>query len=307
MTRAPLDRQTLKALTRRSNRSGLLCLCLHAALLLALALGFLWLIDIGLWPAALPLLLLYGAVFSFLGYAGLGHELSHATVFSNKKFNEVLFGLASFLTWNNPAYFRLSHRIHHRFTLQKGVDYEVGPERSDVLTSSWKYLFFDWSSMIRAFRIFKSNVAGQVPGPFATRFARKGTAGFDQIVFASRIILLGHALLALIFVWTGFCAGFLLVTFAAFICTWPNRCLARLQHEGMASDADHFSLSCRTVLLPRWLSFLYWNMNYHVEHHMYPAVPFHQLPRLRSRIIDALPESAPDGLAECRRTLETAA
>jgi fatty acid desaturase len=32
------------------------------------------------------------------------------------------------------------------------------------------------------------------------------------------------------------------------------------------------------------LQFLYWNMNYHVEHHMFPNVPFHALPQLRKAI-----------------------
>jgi fatty acid desaturase len=30
--------------------------------------------------------------------------------------------------------------------------------------------------------------------------------------------------------------------------------------------------------------FLYWNMNYHVEHHMFPMVPYHALPRLHAAI-----------------------
>jgi fatty acid desaturase len=31
------------------------------------------------------------------------------------------------------------------------------------------------------------------------------------------------------------------------------------------------------------------NMNYHVEHHMFPMVPFHALPRLHALIKDDLP------------------
>jgi fatty acid desaturase len=31
----------------------------------------------------------------------------------------------------------------------------------------------------------------------------------------------------------------------------------------------------------RWI---YWNMNYHVEHHMFPMVPYHALPRLHALI-----------------------
>ncbi len=32
------------------------------------------------------------------------------------------------------------------------------------------------------------------------------------------------------------------------------------------------------------LRYLYWNMNYHTEHHMYAAVPFFNLPKLRAAI-----------------------
>ncbi|MFN3577603.1 MAG: fatty acid desaturase, partial [Tabrizicola sp.] len=35
--------------------------------------------------------------------------------------------------------------------------------------------------------------------------------------------------------------------------------------------------------------FIYWNMNYHVEHHMFPMVPYHALPRLHELIKDDLP------------------
>ena len=35
--------------------------------------------------------------------------------------------------------------------------------------------------------------------------------------------------------------------------------------------------------------FLYWNMNYHLEHHMFPLVPYHQLPRLHTIVKDDCP------------------
>jgi fatty acid desaturase len=30
--------------------------------------------------------------------------------------------------------------------------------------------------------------------------------------------------------------------------------------------------------------FIYWNMNYHVEHHMFPMVPYHALPLLHDEM-----------------------
>jgi fatty acid desaturase len=47
--------------------------------------------------------------------------------------------------------------------------------------------------------------------------------------------------------------------------------------------------------------FIYWNMNYHVEHHMFPMVPYHALPKLHAMIKHDLPAANPsilDGYRE---------
>jgi fatty acid desaturase len=46
--------------------------------------------------------------------------------------------------------------------------------------------------------------------------------------------------------------------------------------------------------------FIYWNMNYHVEHHMFPMVPYHALPRLHELIKHDLPAPTPSILAGYR-------
>jgi fatty acid desaturase len=51
---------------------------------------------------------------------------------------------------------------------------------------------------------------------------------------------------------------------------------------------DH-RLNSRTVYMNPISRWLYWNMNYHVEHHMFPMVPYHALPRLHEVIKDDLP------------------
>jgi fatty acid desaturase len=43
--------------------------------------------------------------------------------------------------------------------------------------------------------------------------------------------------------------------------------------------------------------FLYWNMNYHVEHHMFPMVPYHRLPELHEEIKHDLAPAYPSILA----------
>jgi fatty acid desaturase len=47
--------------------------------------------------------------------------------------------------------------------------------------------------------------------------------------------------------------------------------------------------------------FIYWNMNYHVEHHMFPMVPYHALPALHEELKADLPaptRSIPAAFAE---------
>jgi fatty acid desaturase len=55
------------------------------------------------------------------------------------------------------------------------------------------------------------------------------------------------------------------------------------------------------VLMNPISRFIYWNMNYHVEHHMFPLVPYHALPRLHDLIRYDLPAPNPSiaaGFAE---------
>jgi fatty acid desaturase len=57
-----------------------------------------------------------------------------------------------------------------------------------------------------------------------------------------------------------------------------------------------FRLCCRTIGLNPFLSFMYWQMNYHIEHHMYAAIPCYNLPKLHALMKGQLPPT-PDGLA----------
>ena len=75
-----------------------------------------------------------------------------------------------------------------------------------------------------------------------------------------------------------------------------------LQHGGLKADTWDHRESTRTVILNPihgWL--LYFNMQYHTEHHLFPQVPFYNLPKLHEAIKDQLPspnKSFIDGLLE---------
>src|SRR5947199_6685138 len=72
------------------------------------------------------------------------------------------------------------------------------------------------------------------------------------------------------------------------------------QHAGMGENVLDHRLNTRTVKMCRLNRFVYWNMNYHVEHHMFPMVPFHALPALHDEIKNDLPAPSP-GIAAAFR------
>ena len=49
----------------------------------------------------------------------------------------------------------------------------------------------------------------------------------------------------------------------------------------MPSDFERALTESRTRITHPALEFLWSNVNYHLEHHLHPSVPFHALPELR--------------------------
>jgi fatty acid desaturase len=291
VVRCPVPRELLLQLTKRPNALSVVLLGLHFGLLLVsgVAVHALW--AQGHYWAMLPVLWLHGFVFTFLGYAGLGHELNHGTVFGSARVNRVLFQCVSWLTWNNPVYFKASHTCHHKHTLAQGVDFEVSAAPYPLLPHWYLYAFVDVPALLRTVRIYANNICNRVPGPFGQRHFMPGSILKQQLVRTARLHVLLHGLALMLAVYADQVAWLFTVTLATFIATLPNRILAKLQHVGLEHNSKDFRRNSRTVLLPRWLAFLYWNMNYHIEHHMYPAVPYCNLPQLRKQIEQDLPQA----------------
>ena len=62
------------------------------------------------------------------------------------------------------------------------------------------------------------------------------------------------------------------------------------QHTGLDEDVYDHRLNTRTVLMNPVFNFLYMNMNSHIEHHMFPMVPFYALPKLHYLIREQCPK-----------------
>ena len=111
----------------------------------------------------------------------------------------------------------------------------------------------------------------------------------------ARFVLLGHLALAAVFIATGHWFLIIVFNFGAHYCGWLGFLCSAPQHYGLSPDVPDHRLSCRSYTCSWLPAFLYWNMQHHVEHHMFPAVPFYNLPKLRKAIEHDLPP-APHGL-----------
>jgi fatty acid desaturase len=52
----------------------------------------------------------------------------------------------------------------------------------------------------------------------------------------------------------------------------------------LCSRDQNFLTNTRTTLANFPIRLLMWNMPFHAEHHLFPAVPFHSLPALHNQI-----------------------
>ena len=81
----------------------------------------------------------------------------------------------------------------------------------------------------------------------------------------------------------------ILLTLAPFYGGGFQYLLNEAQHIGLTDKVSDYRINTRTILLNPLLGFLYWQMNYHIEHHMYAAVPFYHLAELHALVKDDLP------------------
>ena len=76
-----------------------------------------------------------------------------------------------------------------------------------------------------------------------------------------------------------------------------HRIVAFAQHAGLARNVKDHRLSSRDMHLNPILSFLYWKMEYHCVHHIYPTISSYNLKKLYHHLEDQLPK-AKNGLIE---------
>jgi fatty acid desaturase len=194
--------------------------------------------------------------------------------------NDAVYRLASFMMMKDPTVWRWSHTRHHTDTLILGRDPEIVAMRPARLAKIIANLVGLYDVPV-AFRDMALHAAGRVTAEEATFIPASERS---KVYRTARIWLASYAAVATACVLTGSILPAMVIGLPRMYGACMLYVYSLTQHAGLGENVLDHRLNTRTVSMCRLNRFLYWNMNYHVEHHMFPMVPYHRLPELHTQI-----------------------
>lgn len=281
----------LERLNERSNFKGFLQTFAHLGLMFLTGwlCVHLWLKESWLW--LLVGLYLHGTVMSFTINAV--HELVHGTVFRTSWLNRFFADVFGLLGWNNHVGFWASHQQHHLYTLHYPLDQEVVlPD--GVKPKAFFKTFFNPRAVYEHIKHTYKSSQGFMGWEWLRDIVGEGEQRQAVHRFA-RNILIFHGTVFVVSILSGWWILILLLSTHIAYGRSLQFLLNQTQHIGMRSGVNDFRLNCRTFETNFLFRLLYWQMNYHIEHHMYAGVPCYNLRKLHRLIKKDLPHT-PQGL-----------
>lgn len=293
--RSPVDPGELRALNRRSNFRGLVQSLGYLGLLTMTGAGAIFSVGRLSWPYVVLIVFIHGTFSSFLvnGF----HELVHGTVFRTKRLNSIFLYVLSFFGWFLPDFFWASHTTHHIQTLHAPPDYEVVLPMKFTLKSYLKLAFINWKGFYYTLRAIVRMARGKLRGRFEHHLFGSRPDLQKRLFTWSRVLVMGHGTILFASLLQGWWMVPVVVSLPNFYGGWLFYLHNNVQHAGLMDKVNDFRLCARTIVVNPFFEFIYWHMNYHIEHHMYAAVPCYNLKKLHRLIEKDLPH-CPQSLLE---------
>ncbi|MGI8672614.1 MAG: NADH:ubiquinone reductase (Na(+)-transporting) subunit F [Luteitalea sp.] len=289
---SPVAKDTLKDLLERRDGPALRDCAIYFGLILVTGIATvqLW----GSWWAVVPMMV-YGVLYASASDARW-HEAGHGTAFRTDWLNNALYEVASFMVLRESVPWRWSHTRHHSDTIIVGRDPEIAvPRPPDLPAMLLKCVNY------RAFRRYVSNITlhslGRITAEEATFIP---VSEYGRVFLRARIYLAVFLTMLALCVYGRTWLPFVFVLGPNLYGAWLMAVYGWTQHAGLAENVLDHRLNCRTIHMNAVHRFLYWNMNYHLEHHMFPMVPYHQLPRLHEIVKQDCPAPYPSLTAAYR-------
>jgi len=212
--------------------------------------------------------------------------------------NNVLYEIASFMVMRESIPWRWSHARHHSDTIIVGRDPEIAVPRPPNI----RHLIFSfWGLRVipSYFQHILLHSAGRLTPEERTYIPDSES---PKVFLRARICLLIYMGVVGLAIYERSILPLLLIGLPTLYGSWLTPIYGYTQHAGLAENVLDHRLNCRTIYMDPINRFLYWNMNYHTEHHMFPLVPYHNLPRLHELVVVDMPTPY-SGLIEAWREI----
>ncbi|MDY7225662.1 fatty acid desaturase family protein [Hyalangium rubrum] len=223
------------------------------------------------WLARVPLYVLAAA--SLHGISLFTHEAVHGALARHSGWNRALGAICAWPVLQNFAAYKVLHLKHHA-DLGGGHD----PDHyTNYTPRPWLVFLMNWGRLLLGYPAYITMIP--ILG------WRQGTASDRRwIAFevASAYLFLGLAIAflpgaALLHGW---------VIPMIIINTLVN--IRGMSQHTLLPEADHPIRGSRTILTNPVTTFFMCNENYHLEHHLFPRVPWYNLPRLHALLREEL-------------------
>ena len=255
---------------------------------------------ISLWPSwwSMPFWAIYGVLYGS-GGDSRWHECGHRTAFKTAWMNDVVYQIASFMMMRSPLVWRASHVRHHTDTVIVGRDPEIVAMRPPDLPKV-ALKFIGITEVFEAFKRMALHASGRLDPEEATYVRPADQA---RVFRTARIWVLIYTSTFVLAIWLGTILPLMVIGLPRIYGAWHHVLTGLLQHLGLAENVTDHRLNTRTVLMNPISRFIYLNMNYHLEHHMFTMVPYYNLPKLHDLIKHDLPTPEPSIFAAFKRLL----
>ena len=286
--RIDIDRKILKELLKTSDLPGWKHIIIYFISLLVF--GYLCVFFWSSWW----FILFYLAYCTLWGGAdAIWHECGHRTAFKSRKLNDFFYQVASFMNNFEAVRFRWSHSLHHNYTASVDPhDFEVDGTIFWQPKNLFNFLliFVPGLGLLNLHKSLHREILEHALG-VETRVMRECIPEHykSKCIWTSRIYVLLWILIILSSFYFNSLLPILLFLIPKFFATL-NIVWGITQHMGLKENIKDHRQSTRSVRLNPIFSFIYWKMEYHIEHHMFPMVPSYNLPKLHKVIKNQLPK-----------------
>lgn len=284
-----IDKQVYQNLIKRSDWQGIKHVSVWIIVLVFS--GYMAFINWGTWWAVFWFFV-YGNI--YMSSNPIWHDCGHRSAFKSRWLNEIFYQITSFMYSYEPVRWRWSHFRHHSHTLSTDgpYDYEIQITKptdlfyvllmhipgGNLLIIHKTFLFFHLETIKHAIGIVTPVMEDCIPEkkrPSCRLFARIHVSIWLTIIIFSLIL---KSWLPTLYLLLPFMYG-----------TTFMQCIHFMQHAGLKNNIKDHRLCVRTVKLNPFFSFLNWNMEYHLEHHMFPMVPAYNLKKLHDVLKEQMP------------------